>query len=154
ATVFHFVLQNTGAQDADVELAGWLENAVCLGSGRPGLGERRNRILRGQENTTLYCTAHSALQPAGANRQDIVFEDFERENYEGWTVEGSAFGKGPIKRADIPFYQGDVGGVGKRVVNSHASAPGNDVAQKDAKTGKLTSKPFRIERNHIHFYIG
>jgi len=54
----------------------------------------------------------------------------------------------------MPAYQGDVGGPGLRVVNSHASAPGNDTAEKDKQTGKLTSRPFTIERNFITFWIG
>src|SRR5205823_988601 len=46
------------------------------------------------------------------------------------------------------------GGKGERVVNSHATAPGNDVAAKDAATGKLTSKTFTLSRRHVNFFIG
>ena len=55
--------------------------------------------------------------------------------------DGDAFGKGPILKSDIPEYQGDVGTPGPRVVNSHATAPGRDVGEKDNATGSLTSKP-------------
>jgi uncharacterized protein (DUF608 family) len=155
ATVLHFTVKNTGDAPADVEIVGWLENAACLGSGRPGLGQRRNRITRERDLTLLHCTAEPAPRKKRTNkRPDIIFEDFEKETYEGWEVEGTAFGRGPVKRSDIPAYQGDVGGKGERVVNSHASAPGKDVARKDAATGKLTSKAFTIERDFIHFFIG
>jgi hypothetical protein len=85
---------------------------------------------------------------------DVVFEDWKKEKYENWKVEGSAFGTGPILRSQIPSYQGDVGGEGERVVNSHATAPGTGIGDKDAQLGKLTSRPFRIERPFIHFWIG
>ena len=89
-----------------------------------------------------------------SDRRDIVFEDFQKETYEGWTVTGDAFGKGPILKSDIPDYQGDVGTKGPRVVNSHASAPGRNVTERDSRTGTLTSKPFTIERKFIRFWIG
>jgi hypothetical protein len=83
-----------------------------------------------------------------------VFEDWAGGNYEGWQVEGSAFGTGPVDKAAIPPYQGEVGGDTARVVNSHASAPGAGVAGKDAATGRMTSRPFTIERDFISFWIG
>ena len=47
-----------------------------------------------------------------------------------------------------------MGTRGPRVVNSHASAPGNSVEEKDHCTGTLTSRPFTIERHYISFWIG
>ena len=54
----------------------------------------------------------------------------------------------------MPEYQGDVGGPGKRVANSHATAPGGNVEEKDNQTGTLTSREFTIERDYITFWIG
>jgi uncharacterized protein (DUF608 family) len=152
ATVLHLCLRNTSAEAVTVELAGWLENAVCRGGA--AAGQRRNRIVRDKGLTVLVGTAEPAPPSAEKKRPDILFEDFEKERYDGWKVEGTAFGPGPVRRADIPAYQGDVGGQGKRVVNSHASAPGKDIAEKDSRTGKLTSRSFRIERSYITFFIG
>jgi len=155
ATVLHFTVTNTGAAAAEVELAGWLENAVCLDSGKRGAGRRRNHILTEPGLTLLHCTAEAEPEKEHASRRpDTLFEDFEKPTYEGWKIEGTAFGAGPVRRSAVPAYQGDVGGKGERVVNSHASAPGRSVAEKDAHTGKLTSRVFTIERRYLHFFIG
>lgn len=155
ATVMRFTVKNTGAEKIEAELAGWLENAVCLHSARPGAAVRRNRLVPAERWFFLECRAEALPgEKRAAKRPDILFEDFEKDSYEGWTVTGTAFGSGPVEKSRIPDYQGDVGGKGKRVANSHASAPGNNVTEKDSATGTLTSKPFAIERNHIAFLIG
>ena len=153
ATIMQFTVKNSGSQRLDVELTGRLENAVCLYA-RGLTGTRRNRIVRGDGLTFLDCSAEKSDLPAEAVKPDVVFEDWSKDTYEGWTVEGTAFGTGPIKKSAIPGYQGNVGGDTDRVVNSHASAPGGDVGGKDAATGKLTSRPFKIERKFIRFWIG
>ncbi len=155
ATIMRFAVKNTGSENVDCELLGWLENAVCTYSEKTGLGQRKNRIVRNRHLDWLDC---SAMQPQAAapiaERTDIVFEDFQKETYEGWVVTGTAFGTGPILKSKMPAYQGDVGSPGPRVVNSHASAPGGDVTAKDNQVGTLTSKPFAIERHFINLWIG
>jgi len=154
-TVMRFTVKNTGNEKVEGMLAGWLENGVCVHSGKNRAGLRRNRVVRDNDLLMLACSAE--MQPEGGPKQergDIVFDDFEKPMYEGWTVEGTAFGAGPVETGAIPAYQGDVGGQGKRGVNSHASAPGGDMGQKDSHTGTLTSRPFAIERDYIHFRIG
>ena len=152
-TVIRFTLKNSGNQPMDVELGGWLENAVCNSAPRFEQGVRQNRILRDSKATMLECSAAAPDQKTTEDRGEVVFDDFKKETYEGWTVSGTAFGSGPMLRTQLPAYQGDVGGVGERVINSHASAPGNAGTKDDAK-GSLTSSPFRIARNYIQFWIG
>jgi len=154
ATVLEFSLKNTSATTVSGAFAGWLENAVCLYSASRQEGLRRNRLVRTPGMTLLDCRAESAPATPPNNRPDIVFDDFERETYGDWAVTGTAFGNGPVAVDQLPAYQGDVGAHGKRLVNSHASAPGNDVGEKDAATGTLTSRPFKIERDFITFLIG
>jgi uncharacterized protein (DUF608 family) len=152
ATVLQFTLRNTSAMPVETVLAGELENAVCLNR-RDEPGVQRNRILHDPGLTTLLCSAEETPSAPGF-RPDIVFEAWDKETYEGWRVEGAAFGSGPVKKSAMPSYQGDVGGDTPRVVNSHASAPGTTVETRDSATGRLTSRQFVVERNYITFWIG
>lgn len=155
ATVMKFTVKNTSNKKVDLELLGWLENGAGIHTAKAGDGSRCNRILREPKTNLLECSATAAKQSESPSaRPDIVFDNFDKETYEGWTVTGTAFGKGPIPKSKIPAYQGDVGSPAKQVVNSHASAPQGDANGRDSHTGMLTSKPFKVERNFINFWIG
>jgi non-lysosomal glucosylceramidase len=155
ATVLQYSVKNTGSDKVVVESLGWLQNAVGLHSGGSDSGRRRNRIQREPAMLMLECSAEEPERTEPReHRPDVLFEDFQKETYEGWEVTGEAFGKGPILKSQIASYQGEVGSKGPRVVNSHASATGNDVGSKDAKVGTLTSRAFTIERRYINFWIG
>jgi uncharacterized protein (DUF608 family) len=154
-TIFEFSVRNESATRVEVEMVGWLENAVCLSSAKLRAGLRNNRLTRSKDMLCLECSASDLPAPQNKDaRPDIVFDDFESSSYSNWSVEGTAFGTGPVEISKIPGYQGDVGGHGRRVVNSHASAPGGTVEQRDAAIGNLTSRPFTIERKYINFLIG
>jgi uncharacterized protein (DUF608 family) len=154
ATVLEFTVRNESPIPVEVEFAGWLQNAVCLFSGASRLGQRRNRIVRDPAFWLLECSAQEAPPAGKASRPDILFEDFEQESYGDWTATGTAFGSRPAPLEKVPGYQGDLGGKGKRVVNTHASAPGLTVEERDSATGTLTSRAFVVERNYINFLIG
>lgn len=155
ATILEHTIRNVSSQPLEVEIVGWLENAVSRASAPPGSGLRRNRAIPTPGATVLEASFEPTPPPAkDASRPDIVVEDFEREGYEGWTVEGDAFGTGPATRETIPAYQGDVGGEGRGVANSHATAPGSDIASKDARTGRLVSREIKLERRFLAFHIG
>ena len=155
ATICEFTLHNTSNVDVKAEMIGWMENACCRVSARSEDGSRVNMSMHGNDATTIYSSFYHR-KPTDRNgaRPDRIVDDFEREDWGHWEAEGTAFGRGPIPRAAIPSYQGDVGGIGKYVVNSHASAPGNTVAEKDGQVGKLSRAPFEIERNYLAFFIG
>ena len=154
ATVLQFTLENYGTAEVEGELAGWLENAVCLHSARKHQGVRRNRVVREPELIFLACSAEARpTAPESSTRPDITFDDFETETYTNWTVKGTAFGSGPVEAAKMPAYQGDVGAQGTRLADSHATAPGHSASEKDAATGRLTSRSFVIERHYICFLI-
>ncbi len=150
-----FRVKNASDVELEVEMAGQLQNAICLETKTQQTGELHNRIVTGDGFTALTCSASPpAKQQAEQPRADIAWDNFERPTYERWTAEGTAFGAGPVARKDIPGYQGDVGGAGERVVNSHASAPGDSVGAKDSQVGTLTSQPFKIQRHYIQFFVG
>jgi len=155
ATVIQFTLKNTGDSPLAIELGGWLENAVCLNTAKTVAVQRRNRVVRLGSALAVECSAHSPpAEQARAPRPDILFEDFEKPTYEGWTVTGTAFGDGPTERSKMPPYQGDVGAHGQRLVNSHNVRRGEDVAAGDAHVGTLTSRPFTIERGFVNLLVG
>ncbi|GAB6167150.1 hypothetical protein JCM19992_31500 [Thermostilla marina] len=152
--VMRFTLANRSSERVEGTLRGRLSNPVLLYSGSTGPAELTNRCIRQDGLSLVYFTAREKPSEVPEQRPDVVFDDFESSNYENWTVEGTAFGDGPIVAAQMPAYQGDVGAHGKRLVNSHNTRQGEDVRGGDAHTGVMTSKPFTIERNFINFLIG
>ncbi|MGC8744258.1 MAG: GH116 family glycosyl-hydrolase [Verrucomicrobiia bacterium] len=153
ATIMRFTIKNKTNSTVDIQLAGWLENAVCINSAAEIDGVRKNRIFENNRYIFLESVAEQNREKK-QTKADIVFEDFESGKYEKWEVTGTAFGNAPVERNKIPSYQGDVGGSGKYVVNSHASAPGDNVEEKDSHTGSLLSREFLIERDYITFFVG
>jgi sucrose-6-phosphate hydrolase SacC (GH32 family) len=79
-----------------------------------------------------------------SDRSQIIIETFDAATYGEWTREGTAFAAGPSGREDTHHM---VGFLGKGFASS--VNPGNEPA-----VGTLTSPPFIIERNTIHFLIG
>ena len=152
-TIMQFTIKNTSAYPIDANLTGLLENAVCLNNRNAAAGKRVNKIINSDGFTFLECSVEKE-ELTGNPQPDKTFEDWNKTSYSNWTTEGTAFGSGPIKKTDIPSYQGDVGGDTERVVNSHATAPGSSTSEKDGATGKLISNSFTIDRNYINFWIG
>jgi fructan beta-fructosidase len=99
-------------------------------------------------------------------RGDLVVADFEQDDYGlGWTVDGGAFGDGPVKIEEILRECAAVDFVGAGLVDSRL---GGDDAQEDLgvgrpfydhvngldkKLGTLTSPEFRVERKYIRFLV-
>jgi len=90
----------------------------------------------------LFLLLALALQQG---RPDIVFEDFEGDDYGRWTATGTAFGKAPA-RGTLPGQMAVDGFHGRGLVNSFNGG--------DDSTGTLTSPEFVIERRYISFLIG
>jgi uncharacterized protein (DUF608 family) len=153
ATVLAFRVRNRGELPLTVTLRGVLENPVCRWSeGALGDVARTTRsIVRERHAVLVHAAERTGSEFA---RPDIPFEDFERPDWAGWTVEGTAFGPGPVEAARMPAYQGQVGAEGARLANSHNVRAGEDVAGGDAHVGALLSREFTIERAWITFLIG
>ena len=149
ATVFHFTLKNTSNDPVEATLAGGLENGFCIYNRYGVPGNRRNKITRGPDVTVLDCSGDLTLEePNVAPRPDVIFENWEKDTFDGWTVEGTAFGPGPIPQAEVEKKMGKLGGESPRLVNSYLPTGG------DMAMGKLTSKPFTIAHNYINVWMG
>ena len=143
-TVLKFTLENTSGERVIASLAGWLENAVCLNSGKEMHGYRLNSIQQDHDFSFLECRAKPKSAPASSSPPE-VFEDFEGDDYGEWTVEGTAFGAGPVKgtlenQSHVSGYQGE------GLINTFLGG--------DKSEGKLTSPEFTIKRPFINFLIG
>jgi len=154
ATVMSYTLRNTAERTVEAEISGWLENAIALHHRDAAEGMRGNTIVREEHMTLLSCWADAVPEGQTVTRPDVLFEDFERDNYDGWTVTGTAFGDRPMEAKRMPDYQGDVRGKGRRVINTHNVRQGEDVRGGDEHAGTLTSKPFTVQRRYINFLIG
>ena len=90
---------------------------------------------------SVLCSAALAF-----GRADILIDDFESGSYSPkWEAEGEAFGAAPAK-GGFKYQQPVSGYNGKFLVNSYFN--------KDDTTGKLTSRPFKIERPYLDALIG
>lgn len=63
ATVFKFTVTNSSKASVDVDLMGWLQNAVCPYDSLPSLGNRQNTLRRQGEVNILFCD----LEPANGS---------------------------------------------------------------------------------------
>ena len=146
AVMMHFTVKNLSQQAADVTLAGWLENGVCLESAAELPGVRTNRMESRDGAVMILSGAKQPEEAPPAERPPIVLADFEGKDYGQWKVEGEAFGKGPAQ-GTLERQQPVSGFQGKGLVNTYLGAG-------DQLTGKLTSPKFKIERRFLSFLIG
>ena len=145
ATILRFTVRNTTRLPVDVDVVGWVQNAVLLDLAGRTSAKSRNRVVQSKQLTSVQMDAVEDVPAAEAQRRETVFADFEDGAYEGWTVEGKAFGKGPARGA-LGRQQPVSGWKGKFFVNTFLGG--------DDPHGKLISKPFTIAEPFIAFRIG
>ena len=154
ATVLSWKLTNTSEQPAQVQLLGYLENAVCPYDRQPSLGQRYTLIERhGHMTVLLHKVRATAKNKSPAHREDLPLTDFETDRYpEGWQVTGNAFGEGPFALKDQHHGQNISNAQGKKVVNTYNPilSQGDDP---NRLTGTLTSPVFKIQRDHLSFLL-
>jgi uncharacterized protein (DUF608 family) len=153
ATILHFTLSNISAAPVEATLTGLLENAVAR-KNRTLPGERIGQTIRDPNLTFLSFSVHPPREQSANCKPDIIFEDWKSGTYEGWKTEGTAFGSGPVKRSSMVGALGNVGGDTEYIVNSHVSAPGSAVPEKDRAEGTLTSRDFIIKRKYLLLWLG
>lgn len=150
-TVMSYTVTNHSSSTVEGSIGGWLENAVCCNSGynNPSGGSRINKA----DTASIFMTANGEKAVISSSRENIVFEDFEKDTYDGWTIEGTAFSNAPLESSRIPPYMGDIGMQGGKAAVSHNVREGGSVADGDNHTGSLLSPEFTISRNYINFMI-
>jgi uncharacterized protein (DUF608 family) len=157
ATILNYTIKNNSDRTVSGDLTGFLQNAVCIESGKekPGIILRQNRVITGKKKTLVEFTAGTKSQASGAAaRPEIVFDDFEQPKYNKWAVTGTAFGDGPVAKVELPAYLSNINVKGKRAVVTHNTRKSEGIAEADAHQGTMTSPEFTIERKLIGFLIG
>lgn len=87
----------------------------------------------------------TVITVSSCTSKDIVIADFESGTFDGWVVEGDAFGTVPVtgtldSQMDVSGFQGTY------LANSYHGG--------DNTLGSITSQEFTIQRNYINFLIG
>jgi non-lysosomal glucosylceramidase len=144
ATILNYTLTNTSNQPVECTLGGWLENGVA-----PRTRFDDSLLLRAKAETNPGCTlVGESVEPAKPATPDETepIGDIESGNYTNWTVEGTAFGSAPRSMKDFA-YDFRVVGMDDHFIDSMLD-------EKDDAQGKLTSKPFTINRPYLRFRIG
>ena len=151
-TIMSYTITNHSTQSVQGEIGGWIENGVCCNSGHdnPQGGTRINSVHHAHG---ISMTANSDQKPIASSRKDIIFETFEKDDYQGWTIEGTAFDTSPLDNARIPSYMGDIGMQGSKAAVSHNVRAGGSIEDGDRQKGSLLSREFTIDRNYINFMI-
>jgi non-lysosomal glucosylceramidase len=145
ATALQFTLRNTAAEPALVALGGWLENMVLRERASTVGSRRRNRLVAGDDVTTILMDAIAFEPPTPPSPQRRDIADFEGGTYDGWTVTGAAFGDAPAS-GTLPDQQAVTGFTGLKLVNSYVGG--------DGPQGRLTSAPFKLDLPYLTFRIG
>ena len=96
---------------------------------------------------TDFCRTLARLRSSGGDLKEVttVFADFEGKAYEGWMIDGPAFGDRP-SRGTEPGQQRVTGFAGRGLVNTFQGG--------DGPQGTATSRTFTIQRRYIGFLIG
>lgn len=153
ATVMSFTVTNTTDEPIQVDLGGWLQNATTPYLNDPALGNRRNRLIKNKNRYSVVSTVEGAKKSDQKGRKDIVFADFETDNWGKWVAEGDAFKGGPFSVSSLEKYQNLKGVSGKAIVNSLNTRESTSPSGADALTGKLSSPSFKVERKYIQLSV-
>lgn len=153
-TVMEYTLHNPTASTVRGALEGMWENPVGVFTRRRTKVSLESELIKGQQATILFHRAADSKPLDPVLRADILFEDFEKDTYGAWKVEGTAMGDSPMHVNKTPPYQGKTNAQGKGMLNSHASAPGHSISEKDDQKGSIESPEFEICRHYIRMLLG
>ena len=101
----------------------------------------RDRLARVREKLAELAAKADPNHPENKQRGDVVFEDFDKPTYEGWTAEGQAFGSGPS--LSVPPNQPLAAYAGESMANSFGQGTNRLV-------GSLATPKFRMPKLYVH----
>jgi uncharacterized protein (DUF608 family) len=158
AVILNYTVHNTSDTALECELAGWLENAVCIKSRSNYQAGLKNRIHQTEAADILECSAVPIARLTTAQtRPDIVFEDFNGGTYKNWKVRGKAFGKAPSTIDTNPRAAWDRPVLAKTMLGKYMADSfhngGNVTVNGDSATGSLISALFTITRPFINVHL-
>ena len=150
-TLLHYTVHNTSDQQLAVEIAGWLENAVCPDEMHPLRLVRRNVIDgRGFQCSAAYPPEAAPLVP---NAMTSCLPTSKPDDAP-WRPAGKAFGETPFNKSQLPPFHKLANFSGDGFVNTHdVRQTGPNSRQADQLQGTLTSPEFEITRHYIAFLI-
>lgn len=146
ATVLRCTVRNRAKEAAEVSIAGWLQNAVCLDWEDRSRAHSRNFVVRHAGLTSVQMDLRPPVPKPSRGHRVVMFEDFEDGTYQNWRSEGEAFGEKPAEGTP-PYLKFVKGWKGKYFVNSL-----HDKGKEPQ--GRLISKTFQIAEPYIAFLIG
>lgn len=153
ATTLRYAFTNEGSSPLRVALEGRMANPVLRGLKERRDVRRRNSTFRGDGFAGVHGDAFRTTTTTA--RPDMIFDDFEREEWAPWTAEGAAVEGGPYPLDRLAPYQRVEGVAGRRWINTHnARVRPNDVGGADALTGELLSPTFVVSRRFVNLLIG
>jgi non-lysosomal glucosylceramidase len=143
ATVLSLTLSNNSEKKINVDIQGYLQNMVMLDLKNYVKGQHRNKIVRNPGISSLYMDFIEGSDGVAEFFGHEVFEDFEKGTQEKWSrIDEDVFNKISVDPTTVTNIKGF---KGKGVFHSGAY---------DKKaTGKLVSKPFKIEKKYISFLV-
>jgi len=80
---------------------------------------------------------------------ETIFEDFNRDSFDGWFVTGDAFGEGPSRPGDLRL---DLSSATSRLVSLEPGQANSGLIS-DRLRGVLRSRSFTIEARYVHWLV-
>ena len=152
-TVFDYTLTNTSTRPVTVALKGTLENFVLNRERGTLNGFRINRVTNEGSLTLLEESVDPETTPP--SNKDHVIEEWAKEDFSGWKVEGEAFGSTSYLVKKLTEEQKKLGldRTGKENEAFVSSLPYAARSGKSTPAGTLTSAPFMIDRAHLYAWM-
>ena len=166
--LFRWSLKNRSNKRLQVDLSGYLENAVCPydRSSRDDL--RGTEILSDDNLVVLHHGVQGARGPqvnsGTSQRKDILIADFDDEKFApDWTVDGDAFANGPVsvdffdKGGNLDWNNKIKGALGAGIAMSFDGKQSGKTAMGSVQVapfvGRLISPIFNINRRFLSFLV-